>query len=131
MVYTVRHPNDSVTKATEFCDSVIVDVAGSEIDKLVASTPYYTHAWIPGRMHAGNPDSMKTFGVSAAFMILADVDADTVYAVVKSVFDNLDRFKRMHPTFARLELIRMTKDGLSAPLHEGAERYARQRKLMQ
>ena len=71
-------------------------------------------------MYAGNPDSTKTFGVNAAFMTSADVDADTVYAVVKSIFDNLDRFKRMHPTFARLELMRMTKDGLSAPLHKGA-----------
>ena len=37
MVYTVGHPNESITKATELCDSVIVEVTGSEIDKLVAS----------------------------------------------------------------------------------------------
>ena len=131
MVYTVGHPNDSITKATQLCDSVIVEVTGPEVDGLVASNPYYTYAWIPGGMYAGNPESTKTFGVKAVFMTSSDVDADTVYAVVKSVFDNLERFKRMHPTFARLEPMRMTKDGVLAPLHEGAIRYFRQRRLMQ
>ena len=131
MVYTVGHPNDSITKATQLCDSVIVEVTGPEVDRLVASNPYYSYAWIPGGMYVGNTESTKTFGVKAIFMTSADVDADTVYAVVKSVFDNLKRFKRMHPTFAQLEMISMTKEGLSAPLHEGAARYFRQRRLMQ
>lgn len=129
MVYTVGHPDQSVAKASELCDSFIVDVTGPAIDKLVASNPFYAHAWIPGGMYAGNPKTAKTFGVKATFMTTTDVDADTVYAVVKSVFDNLDRFKRMHPAFTRLELMRMTRDGLSAPLHEGAVRYYRDRGL--
>ena len=46
-----------------------------------------------------------------------------VYTVVKAVFDNFDRFKGLHPAFANLEPESMIKDGLSAPLHPGAEKY--------
>ena len=47
--------------------------------------------------------------------------------LVKSVFDNLDRFKRLHPAFADLKEADMIKVGLSAPLHEGAARYYKER----
>jgi TRAP-type uncharacterized transport system substrate-binding protein len=45
-----------------------------------------------------------------------------VYNVVKTVFDNLDRFRTMHPAFATLQPQDMLQ-ALSAPLHPGAVRY--------
>ena len=42
---------------------------------------------------------VKTFGVKATVVASADLDADTAYALVKTVFDNLDRFRGMHPAF--------------------------------
>ena len=53
--------------------------------------------------------------------------ADTVYLVVKAVFDNFDEFKRLHPALANLKPENMVKDGLSAPLHEGAARFYREK----
>ena len=47
--------------------------------------------------------------------------------MVKSVFDNLDRFKRLHPAFKDLKAEEMIEAGLSAPLHEGAVRYYKER----
>ena len=57
----------------------------------------------------------------------ARIDAEVVYQLVKSVSDNLERFKRLHPAFAELKAEDMIKVGLSAPLHEGAARYYRER----
>ena len=130
MVYTVGHPNDSIARATELCDSVIVEVKGAVIDKLVTENPYYAYARIPGEMYPGNPESVETFGVKATLMTSADMDAETVYAVVKAVFDNLDRFKKMHAAFDLLHPKFMISEGLSAPLHEGAVRYFREQGLM-
>ncbi|KKL12855.1 hypothetical protein LCGC14_2531600, partial [marine sediment metagenome] len=42
---------------------------------------------------------------------------------VKAVFDNFDRFKRLHPAFENLTQEEMISGGLSAPLHPGAEKY--------
>ena len=52
---------------------------------------------------------------------------ETVYQVVKAVFDNFDEFKRLHPALANLRPESMIRDGLSAPLHEGAVRYYREK----
>jgi len=58
------------------------------------------------------------------------VPADVVYQVVKAVFDNLSTFKKLHPAFANLKPAEMIKDGLSAPLHDGAVRYYKERGWM-
>lgn len=50
-----------------------------------------------------------------------------VYQLVKAVFDNIERFRRLHPAFADLKPEEMIKAGLTAPLHEGAERYYKER----
>ncbi|PKR60305.1 TAXI family TRAP transporter solute-binding subunit [Thalassospira lohafexi] len=130
MIYTVGHPSGSIQEATTACDSVLVEVAGPEIDKLVADNPYYRVATIPGGMYRGNPDDVKTFGVGATFVSSTKTDADVVYHVVKAVFDNFDDFKKLHPAFANLVKDEMIKDGLSAPLHDGAVKYYKEAGLM-
>jgi TRAP-type uncharacterized transport system substrate-binding protein len=42
--------------------------------------------------------------------------------VAKAVMSNLDDFRGLHPAFANLDAAQMVSDGLSAPLHPGAER---------
>lgn len=126
IVYTVGHPNGSIQEATTTCDSRIIPVTGPEIDKLVEENPYYAPAMIPGGMYKGNPEPVETFGVLATLVTSADVSDEIVYEVTKAVFDNFDRFKGLHPAFEILDQEAMVSAGLSAPLHEGAERYFRE-----
>lgn len=130
MVFTVGHPSGSIKEATTTCDSVIVEVSGPAIDKLVADNSYYRKATIPGGMYRGSDEDVQTFGVGATFVSSTRVPADTVYWVVKSVFDNFDDFKKLHPAFAVLKKEEMIKDGLSAPLHDGAVKYYKEAGLM-
>jgi TRAP transporter TAXI family solute receptor len=131
MIYTVGHPSGSIQEATTACDSVLVNVTGPEIDKLIADNPFYRKAVIPGGMYRGNRDDTTTFGVGATFVTSADVPEEVVYQVVKAVFDNIDQFRSLHPAFANLEPEEMASDGLSAPLHDGAARYFREAGLIQ
>ena len=50
--------------------------------------------------------------------------------LVKSIFENFDDFKKLHPAFGRLTEEQMIKDGLSAPLHPGAAKYYTERGWM-
>ncbi|WP_142847414.1 TAXI family TRAP transporter solute-binding subunit [Telmatospirillum sp. J64-1] len=131
MVYVVGHPNGSIQEATTSCDSVLVSVDGPDIEQLVNQYPYYATATIPGEMYRGNAEPTPTFGVRATFVTSADVPEDVIYNITKAVFDNLDRFKRQHPAFAVLETEEMLTAGLSAPLHDGAVRYFRERGWME
>jgi TRAP transporter TAXI family solute receptor len=130
MVFVVGHPSGSIKEATTSCDSVIVEVSGKEIDKLVRKNKYYRHAIIPGGMYRGNDKNVKTFGVGATVVSSTRTPDNTVYWVVKSVFDNFDDFKQLHPAFANLDKREMVKDGLSAPIHPGAMKYYKEVGLM-
>tara|TARA_R110000764_G_scaffold209983_2_gene295748 strand:- start:33950 stop:34921 length:972 start_codon:yes stop_codon:yes gene_type:complete len=127
MVYVAGHPNGSIQEATTTVDSVLVSVDGPEIDKLVADRSYYAKAVIPGGLYRGNDEDVNTFGVRATLVASADVSDETVYQTVKAVFENFDRFKRLHPAFATLKEEQMIAEGLSAPLHDGAVRYYKER----
>ena len=130
IVFTVGHPSGSIKEATTSCDSVLVSVTGAAIDMLVADNDYYRTATIPGGMYRGNPDDVVTFGVGATFVSSTNTSAEVVYEVVKAVFENFDDFKKLHPAFSVLKKEEMIKDGLSAPIHEGAMKYYKEAGLM-
>ena len=130
MVFTVGHPSGSIKEATTSCDSVLVNVTGPAIEKLVNQNDYYRFATIPGGMYRGTDDDTTTFGVGATFVSSADVPEDVIYNVVKAVFENFDTFKKLHPAFGVLKKEEMIKDGLSAPLHDGAVKYYKEAGLM-
>ena len=130
MVFTVGHPSGSIQEASTACDSVLVNVTGPEVDQLVADNPYYRKATIPGGMYRGTDEDVQTFGVGATLVSSADVPENVGYEGVKAVFENFDDFKNLHPAFANLKQEEMIKDGLSAPLHPGAEKYYKEQGWM-
>ena len=127
MTYFVGHPNGAIQEATTTTDAVLVPVTGAEIDKLLAAKSYYTKADIPGGVYKGNDAPTPSIGGKAVLSTSAKASPEVVYQLVKSVFDNIDRFKRLHPAFADLKEEDMIKVGLSAELHEGAVRYYKER----
>jgi hypothetical protein len=130
MVYTVGHPNGSIKEATTSCDAVIVSVTGMAVEKLVNDNDYYRMATIPGGMYRGTATDTRTFGVGATFVSSTKVPEKVIYEIVKAVFENFDSFKKLHPAFGVLKKEEMIKDGLSAPLHDGAKKYYKEAGLM-
>ena len=128
--WLVGHPSGTTKEATTSCDAVIVEVSGPVIDKLVGDNPYYRYATIPGGMYRGNPDDVQTFGVGATFVASTATPPEVIYEIVRAVFDNFDTFKGLHPAFNHLKEEEMIKDGLSAPLHDGALQYYKERGWM-
>lgn len=130
IVYVVAHPDATVRRVAELCDAMVIAVKGPKIGKLVSEKAYYTHAKVPGGLYALNAEPVATFGVTATLVSSTDVDAETIYAVVKAVFDNFDAFKAAHPILSDLQPSQMIRDGLSAPLHDGALRYYNENGMM-
>jgi TRAP transporter TAXI family solute receptor len=125
--YGVGHPAANIQDPTTSCGAKLVSLTGPAVDKLIATQPYYAKATIPGGMYPNNPDATQTYGVLATVITSSKVPADTVYQVVKAVFDNFEEFKKLHPALANLKPENMVTDGLSAPLHEGAARYYKEK----
>ncbi|MEE2955978.1 MAG: TAXI family TRAP transporter solute-binding subunit [Pseudomonadota bacterium] len=128
IAYTVGVPNGAIGQAIDGCGAHFVNLNSSVEKGLVGKNPYYAFAKIPaGVFYKSQKSDATTFGVKATFVSSSDVDAGTVYEVVRAVFENLDSFRKLHPAFKNLSPKNMIKDGLSAPLHKGALKYYKEK----
>jgi len=114
--YGVGHPSANIQDPTTTCGA-----------KLVKENSYFAKATIPGAMYANNPNPTETYGVMATLVTSAKVPEAVVYQLAKATFDNFEEFKKLHPAFANLKAEEMVKNGLSAPLHAGAEKYYKEK----
>ncbi len=129
--YTVGHPSGYYKEATAGKTKVkFIPIPNAA--KLVEKYPYYASAKTlmsnyPGA--ANTEEAVETFGVKATFVTSAKVPDDVVYAIVKEVFENFDKFVKLHPAYKGLTKEDMLK-GLSAPIHPGAMKYYKEVGLM-
>lgn len=129
VVINTSHPNAAIAQAAKLCDARIIDVGGAAIDKLIEQHNYLASTTIGAGTYPGG-EAVATFGVKVTAVSSSDVDDDTAYEIVKTVFDNLPSIKRLHPALDNLSPDRMASDALSAPLHPGAKRHFKAAGLM-
>ncbi len=124
IIYALGHPNAAVQQITSMCDTRIVGFSGPEVDKFIKQYPFYAYTTIPGGMYLHNKEAVKTFGVKAVLVTNTELDDNVAYEFAKSVFENLDNFKTLHPVFTALDAAHMVNDvqGI-APFHPGSVRY--------
>lgn len=127
ITYVVGHPSGAIQEALTTADAKLIPVTGPGIDKLLETASYFTQADIPAGLYPGVDKPIPSIGGKAVLATTEETDPEVVYQLVKSVFDNLDRFKRLHPAFADLKAEDMISAGITAPLHEGAQRYYKEK----
>ncbi len=127
IVFTVGHPSGTIKEATTSCESKLINVDNDTIKELADDNDFYAMATIKGGTYRGSDDDITTFGVGATFVASTDTSEEVVYEMVKAVFENFRRFKKMHPAFANLKEADMIKNNLSAPLHDGAVKYYKEK----
>ncbi|TBU75036.1 C4-dicarboxylate ABC transporter substrate-binding protein [Pseudomonas daroniae] len=127
MTYVVGHPSGAIQEGLSVVASKLIAVDGPDIDKFLEEKTYYIKTEIPAGIYKGVDQPIPSIGGKALLTTSTKTSADTVYLLVKSVFENFDRFKRLHPAFENLTEEEMISTGMSAPLHEGAERYYKER----
>lgn len=128
--YTVGHPNGSVKEATAGKRKVKL-VPITNVDDLIKEFPFYAKSVIPASLYptAENDGDTETYGVKATLVTSADVPEDIVYTITKEVFENLEDFKGLHPSFGVLTTQNML-EGNSAPYHPGALKYFKEAGLI-
>jgi len=123
----MSHPNGAVEEAAQRCGALLVPLSGPAVDKLMAEMPYLAKDEIAGGTYSGNPTTTATFGPRATLVATKRMPDEVAYQVVKDVFQGFEQFKAMHPAFRCLTPAQMVGPGNTAPLHEGARRYYRER----
>lgn len=121
--YTSGHPSVYYKEVTAGKRKVKF-IPITNIENIIAKYPWYAKAKIPVNLYpkVKNIKNVDTFGVKPILVTSAKVPDEVVYTIVKEIFENFSKFKKLHPA-----LFSMTKesmmDALSAPIHTGALRY--------
>ncbi|MGQ9824096.1 MAG: TAXI family TRAP transporter solute-binding subunit [Desulfotomaculales bacterium] len=94
------------------------DIAG----KLISKYPFYTKITIPANTYPNQDKAVSTVAVKAMLAVTDKMDADTAYNIVKAIYGNLDRLQAAH-SVGKLITKASAREGMSIPLHPGAEKY--------
>ncbi len=120
--YLAGHPSHALRELFLLMEARILPLSGPRFDELTARFPYYVRAEVPAGMYRGVERAVPTFAVRAALVTSSDTPSQVVYILVKSVFLELDLFRRFHPALAPITAQSMV-EGLTAPMHPGACRF--------
>jgi len=117
------------TAVLELAEAALIDlvpIAGPEIDKLLAESPFFARQALPAGTYPGI-GAITTLSVGAQWVVSDQVPEETVYEITRALWHPNTRqlLDKGHPKGHQI-VIETALDGLGIPLHPGAERYYRE-----
>lgn len=127
---TAGTPTSSVTELANGHSVTIVPLAGENVDALLKKQPYYAKFTLPANTYKGQAEPVDTIAVRAIWATHADLPDDIAYAVVKALYENTETLGKVHPKGKEIDL-KSALESISVPLHPGAEKFYREKGLIQ
>ena len=108
----------------------LLPVEGPGVDALIRAFPYLGYHLIPFGAYPGQP-AVETLGVPLLWLVQAELDVELAESIVGALWrpESQARLRAGHPQGRELAL-EQAAEGLSVPLHPGAERYYRARGVL-
>ncbi len=113
------HPTANIKDAANSVDIDLIPIDGKPVDELVEKYPYYAKGIISGTFYKGVTHDTPSIGVKAVLCTSSKISDKVVYTVVKTILDNFEAFKKLHPAYKTITK-KSLLDGLSIPQHPGA-----------
>ncbi len=83
---------------------------------------------IPAVTYPGQVDPVNTVGQNTILATTSSLDPEVIYDLIRILFENVDQLAKYHPAFRNI-LLERAFNGLVAPLHKGAVRYFKEKKI--
>ncbi len=117
-------PTPAITDLASSNDVYLVSIDEEHMAKLLDACPWYASLTIPAGTYKGFDEDCTTITVKATMICKADLDEDTAYTIVSTIFDpdNKDAITQLHAKGAELDLTFAT-DGIAVPFHPGAAKF--------
>jgi TRAP transporter TAXI family solute receptor len=116
----------SIRDLASSVEIVVVEIPADIIEKV---GPPYLAATIPAGTYNGQDADVATATVQNFLVTRADLSDETVYAMTKAIYDNLDALVAAHAA-AKDIAIDKAAGNPPVPLHPGAEKYFREKGVM-
>lgn len=110
-------------------DLAFLEITDSQMEALRAeSWPNVFRSVIPAGAYSGQDKAVQSVGQMNLLATSAALDSDVVYALTKTLYENLEYLTRVHPACRSLAVTKAF-EGVTVPLHVGAIRYYREKKI--
>lgn len=118
-IYFIGYPNATINEGSKICKTRIIPIDGPKIDEFLNNNPEYSKIIISQE----HDNEIKTIGVKAILATYEDIDRKIVYDLTKYIAKNIDEFKKLHPSFANIDIHPIIHEGNYPPYHEGVIDY--------
>ena len=115
-------PTTAITDLSTSKTAYLVALDKEHVDKLVASSPYYTAATIAKGTYTGQEEDVTTVSVDAVILANDTVSEDDIYKFTADIFDNAANLVDTHAKYAELS-IEKAASVTTVPYHPGAAKY--------
>ncbi|MDY4783533.1 TAXI family TRAP transporter solute-binding subunit [Pygmaiobacter massiliensis] len=109
----------------------LLQYTDEELHKILARNASYSRSIIPAGTYTGQTQPVETFGVKCLLCVSADMDEELVYTITKALYDSVEEMAAEQPVMAEMKKEDFCYSNLPVPLHPGAEKFYRERGLVQ
>ena len=124
-------PIPGLAKLAEEKDCVLLGYTDEELLAVTEAEPCYYAADIPAGTYPDLTEAVHTFGVKCLLCVNEDMDPELAYHLTELILDALPGLKENTPMLGSIDEEGFICSNLPIPLHEGAERYYREKGMLE
>ena len=119
---TAGAPTTAVVDLATSNSVYLISIDDEHMSKLLEACPWYASYTIPAGTYSGFDQDTVTVTVKATLVCRADLDEDTAYKIVSTIYNNAEAITELHAKGAELSLDFAT-DGIAVPFAKGAAKF--------
>jgi TRAP transporter TAXI family solute receptor len=127
--YTIGTPGSAFVDFATVRKARIIPMEKEMIDKINKKYPYYYGGVIPANAYPGVGVDAPCLRWIGLVVCREDLSTDLVYGITKAVFSHIDEMHAIHKMAKYMSLEHGT-EGMSLPLHPGAEKYFKEKGVL-
>ncbi|MCP5515390.1 MAG: TAXI family TRAP transporter solute-binding subunit [Spirochaetales bacterium] len=131
--YQTAQPSGSITEAAALTPIRILEIKGREREEIIRQFPWYSPAKVPAGMYNGQDTEVETIALGGYVLANKDLSGDLVYKYLDSVLGKgLKDVQNVATATKEITLENALKgnESFAIPLHPGAERYFKEKGLI-
>lgn len=122
---TAGAPTTAIVELSTTKQINLLSIDDTHAEQLIKAYPFYSRYAIPTGTYNGVQDDIMTIAVKATLIASEKLTEDTIYTLIKELFENKAAITSGHAKGEELDTIFAT-ESIPIPFHPGAERYFRE-----
>lgn len=128
-IFTTGMPNSGIQELALQREVIMVPVEKELRDQLKEEYSFFTDLIAPANTYKGQTEDVEGITVKALLAVKADMSDELAYELTKQIYENHDRVVAAH-ALGKTIIPENALNGMSIPLHPGAEKYFKEAGLL-